>query len=74
MSINNITFSAFFIQFKDGIKISFRSQGDFDVNTFSKLYFNGGGHKNAAGGFVDDKDMDATIAYFEKVLQIYLNQ
>ena len=32
------------------IKISFRSQGDFDVNQFARNYFNGGGHINAAGG------------------------
>jgi len=32
------------------IRLSFRSKGDFDVNTFARRYFNGGGHKNAAGG------------------------
>ena len=32
------------------IKISFRSQGDFDVNQFARNHFNGGGHINAAGG------------------------
>ena len=31
-------------------KSSFRSKGDFDVNLFARKYFNGGGHKNAAGG------------------------
>jgi len=31
-------------------KCSFRSKGDFDVNTFARKYFNGGGHFNAAGG------------------------
>ena len=36
---------------KDGIYISFRSIGDFSVNELAKQYFNGGGHKNAAGGF-----------------------
>jgi len=72
LSLKNITFSTFFIQFKDGIKMSFRSQGEFDVNNFAKLYFNGGGHKNAAGGFVDDRDMNLTISYFEKSLKKYL--
>ena len=32
------------------IKMSFRSKGDFDVNTFARKHFNGGGHVNAAGG------------------------
>lgn len=31
-------------------KFSFRSHGDFAVNEFAKQFFNGGGHKNAAGG------------------------
>ena len=72
LAINGIHFSTFFIQFKDGIKVSFRSQGSFDVNLFSKLYFNGGGHKNAAGGFIDDRNMKETIIYFKKVLKTYL--
>jgi phosphoesterase RecJ-like protein len=31
-------------------KWSFRSKGNFDVNTFARIYFQGGGHFNAAGG------------------------
>jgi len=50
MSIENIEFSALFIEKEDHIKISFRSVGDIDVNLFARTYFNGGGHKNASGG------------------------
>lgn len=50
LAIECIDFSAMFIETLDCIKISFRSQGDFDVNLFAREYFNGGGHKNAAGG------------------------
>lgn len=32
------------------VKMSFRSKGEFDVNTFAREHFSGGGHKNAAGG------------------------
>lgn len=32
------------------VKMSFRSKGKFDVNQFARTHFNGGGHKNAAGG------------------------
>ena len=35
---------------EDFIKISFRSKDDLDVNLFSRSYFGGGGHINAAGG------------------------
>ena len=68
LSIKNIVFSTFFIEYEDGIKISFRSQGDFDVNLFAKSYFNGGGHKNAAGGFLKNRNMKKAIVYFKKVL------
>lgn len=52
LSIDGIIFTAIFIENKDEgiIKISFRSQGDFDVNQFARNYFHGGGHINAAGG------------------------
>ena len=73
LSLININFSAFFIEFKDCIKISFRSQGDFDVNLFSKTYFNGGGHKNASGGIVKGKNIEDSIKYFAISLKDFLN-
>lgn len=50
LSIKGIIFSAFFIEKSDMIKISFRSKGDNKINEIASKYFNGGGHKNAAGG------------------------
>lgn len=50
LSINGIFFSVFMREDDDKIKISLRSQGDFEVNVVSSKLFNGGGHKNAAGG------------------------
>jgi phosphoesterase RecJ-like protein len=32
------------------VKLSFRSKGEVDVNKLAREHFNGGGHKNAAGG------------------------
>ena len=49
-SINGIKFCALFIEQDGIIKLSFRSKGKFDVNTFARTNFNGGGHINAAGG------------------------
>ena len=74
LTIKDVYFSAFFVQFEDGIKISFRSQGDFDVNLFANDYFNGGGHKNAAGGFLKHRDMMEAIKYFRSVLENYLKE
>lgn len=43
-------------------KFSFRSKGNFAINTFASTYFNGGGHKNAAGG-VFEGTVDKAEAY-----------
>ena len=66
LSIKGICFSAIFIEneAEKFIKISFRSQGDFDVNQFSRDYFNGGGHKNAAGG-KSELSLEETVQKFE---------
>lgn len=72
LGIADCVFSAFFIedQQNDFIKISFRSKGNFDVNTFARKHFNGGGHINAAGGR-SDLSIEETIQKFEEVIQEY---
>ena len=52
------------------IRISFRSKGEFSVNDLARKYFNGGGHRNAAGGrmFISMQD---TIAKIKEVLPEY---
>ena len=69
LSIKGIVFAAIFIENKDEkiIKISFRSQGDFDVNQFARDHFNGGGHRNAAGG-KSEVSMEDTILKFEDLV------
>lgn len=72
LGLNDYVFSAIFIedQQHDFIKISFRSKGNFDVNTFARQHFNGGGHINAAGGR-SDLSMEETIQKFRELLDIY---
>ena len=69
LTIKGIEFAAIFIEHRDEniIKISFRSQGDFDVNQFAREHFNGGGHINAAGGKSYDT-LENTIKKFEKII------
>lgn len=69
LSIKDIDFAAIFIENKDEgiIKISFRSEGDFDVNEFARKHFNGGGHINAAGG-KSMVSLEETIELFERIL------
>jgi len=47
------------------LRMSFRSKGDFSVNELSRKYFNGGGHRNAAGGKSSEK-MDDLIERIKK--------
>jgi phosphoesterase RecJ-like protein len=49
-------------------KSSFRSKGSFDVNTFARKYFNGGGHFNAAGGF-NKEPLDEVVVKFKKAIK-----
>ena len=74
LSLDGVIFSVFFIEFDDGIKMSFRSKFDFDVNKFARKHFNGGGHKNAAGGKVTDLNLVQTIDYFSSLLSKYKSE
>lgn len=69
LTIKGIIFAAIFIenQAEKIIKISFRSQGNFDVNIFSRTYFEGGGHINAAGG-KSSLSLDETILKFTDII------
>ncbi|WP_163411058.1 DHH family phosphoesterase [Flavobacterium ajazii] len=69
LSIKGIIFTAIFIENKEEgiIKISFRSQGGFDVNQFARDHFNGGGHSNAAGGR-SETSMEETVKKFEDLV------
>jgi phosphoesterase RecJ-like protein len=70
LSIKGIVFTAIFIENKEEriIKISFRSQGSFDVNQFARDHFQGGGHSNAAGG-KSETSMEETVTKFENLVQ-----
>ncbi len=73
LSIKDIHFSALFQERENDIKISFRSEGVFEVNKFATKYFNGGGHKNASGG-KSNKSLNETIKRFEELARIYAKE
>jgi phosphoesterase RecJ-like protein len=50
LSVKGVSMAVLIYQRKDVIKLSFRSFGKFSVNDLARKHFNGGGHKNAAGG------------------------
>jgi len=58
-----------FLREEDGaVKLSLRSKGEFDVNALARSYFNGGGHKNAAGGRIE-MNMSNAIKHAKKHLE-----
>lgn len=69
LSLKKVNFAAIFIENESEklIKISFRSKGDFDVNQFARNHFEGGGHKNAAGGR-SLLSLDETVSKFLSIL------
>ncbi|MDB5245889.1 MAG: bifunctional oligoribonuclease/PAP phosphatase NrnA [Segetibacter sp.] len=73
LTIQGIKLGALVIDRDEERKWSFRSKGDFDVNTFARTHFEGGGHFNAAGGRTDDS-LDATVWKFKKVIKQYAEQ
>ncbi len=73
LTIRDIQMSAMFLETKHFIRVSLRSRGDIDVNVFARRYFEGGGHKNAAGG-KSYLDMAKTIDHFRKAVEEYFAQ
>jgi phosphoesterase RecJ-like protein len=71
LMIENIKVAAFVLEQPSIIKISLRSKGDISVQEIAQKYFNGGGHKNAAGGgvYASLKDIKHKI---RKVMPEYL--
>jgi phosphoesterase RecJ-like protein len=66
MDIDKVRAGIVIVELKVGIKLSFRSKGDIDMNGFAKE-FNGGGHKNASGARVYDMDLQQVK---EKILSL----
>lgn len=73
LSMAGIRFTAFFIEKDDHVKISFRSKGDFAANEFSKKFFHGGGHLNAAGG-KSFHSLNKTLQEFEELVKAHYNE
>jgi bifunctional oligoribonuclease and PAP phosphatase NrnA len=68
LSIKGIKLAAIIIDRGEERKCSFRSKGGFDVNTFARKYFNGGGHFNAAGG-QSKEALEEVVEMFKKAMK-----
>ncbi len=70
LTMRGIVFAAFFAERDGKVKCSFRSKGNFDVNLFARAGFNGGGHKNAAGGMLE-LSLEEVVKKFKSMLLEY---
>ncbi|XOV93027.1 MAG: bifunctional oligoribonuclease/PAP phosphatase NrnA [Bacteroidota bacterium] len=68
LSIKGVEMAAIIMERNEEIKLSFRSVGDRAVNTFAAKYFDGGGHKNAAGGH-SNKSLEETVKKFKRLIE-----
>lgn len=73
LSIKGIRLSVLISDRKENIKLSFRSLGSFSVNELARKHFEGGGHRNAAGGQTT-LTLDETVKKFLDLLPQYKDQ
>jgi phosphoesterase RecJ-like protein len=73
LSIKGIRLSVLISDRKENIKLSLRSLGNFSVNDMAKAHFDGGGHRNAAGGQTT-LTLEQTVAKFLSILPLYKDQ
>lgn len=73
LSIRGIYISALLTEKDDYVRISCRSKGEFPVNKLCAQHFDGGGHKNAAGGEIR-LPMQEAIVHFEKIMEGYRDE
>jgi bifunctional oligoribonuclease and PAP phosphatase NrnA len=73
LSIKGIRLSVLISDRRENIKLSFRSLGEFSVNDFARKHFEGGGHRNAAGGQTS-LTLDQTLKKFLDLLPQYKEQ
>ena len=70
LTIQGIKLGALLIDRVEERKWSFRSKGNFDVNEFARAHFEGGGHKNAAGGR-SSESLEFNVRKFKEVIKQY---
>lgn len=73
LSIKGIKLSVLISDRKENIKLSLRSLGTFSVNDMARKHFEGGGHRNAAGGQTS-LTLDETVKKFLDLLPEYKNE
>lgn len=71
LAIRGIRLAAFFMERPDLVKVSLRSKGDLPVDGLVRDHFNGGGHRNAAGGQTKEP-LQAAVDRFRALLPAFM--
>ncbi|MFN2313713.1 MAG: bifunctional oligoribonuclease/PAP phosphatase NrnA, partial [Bacteroidales bacterium] len=73
LTMKGIVLSVLFVERSGFVKMSLRSKGSFNANVLSRQCFNGGGHRNAAGGEMKGT-IHEVVSHFENTLPSYRNE
>lgn len=73
LTIHGIVLSVLFVERSGFVKMSLRSKGSFNANMLSRKCFNGGGHRNAAGGEMKG-NIENVLKHFENVLPSFRDE
>lgn len=73
LSVKGVKMAALIYKRRDDVKLSFRSLDNFSVSDFARLHFEGGGHRNAAGGQTK-LSLEDTLQKFLDLLPQYKEQ
>jgi len=70
LTMRGIVLSVLFVERSGFVKMSLRSKSTFNANELSRRCFNGGGHRNAAGGEMKGS-IEEVVEHFEKTLPLF---
>jgi len=73
LSVKGVKLSVLISDRRENIKLSLRSLGNFSVNDMARTHFEGGGHRNAAGGQTS-LTLEQTVKKFLDILPLYKDQ
>jgi bifunctional oligoribonuclease and PAP phosphatase NrnA len=73
LSVKGVKLSVLISDRRENIKLSLRSLGSFSVNDMARTHFEGGGHRNAAGGQTS-LTLEQTVKKFLEILPLYKDQ
>ena len=73
LALEGVEVAVFMKESEDGhVKMSFRSKGEYSVRDLVAEHFNGGGHRNAAGGILENTPMPVAIEFFQSLLKKWM--